>query len=99
MHTYAHNLLHVGRSLKILKIADIGGATSFTKAGVHVKPQRGQAVFFSYKGQNGTMDTELTEHSGCPVTKGVKWVVTQWLRGGVGRDEPWTKFDPTGGRL
>lgn len=80
-------------------MADAGGATSFTKAGVHVQPKRGQAVFFSYKGENGTMDTELTEHSGCPVLAGEKWVVTQWLRGGVGKGEPWTKFDPTGGRL
>ena len=79
-------------------MADAGGATSFTKAGVHVHPKRGQAVFFSYIGENGIMDTELTEHSGCPVLDGEKRVVTQWLRRGVGNEEPWSKFDAVGWR-
>ena len=56
-------------------------------------------LFFSYRSENGTMDTELTEHSGCPVVTGTKWVVTQWLRSGVNRQESWTRFDPTGSRL
>ena len=66
---------------------------------MHVKPKSGQAVFFSYRGANGTMDTELTEHSGCPVVQGTKWVVTQWMRAGVSKSEHWTRFDPTGSRL
>ena len=94
--------LHAGRVATMLMYcatASKGGGTSFTKAGVHVKPTNGQAVFFSYRGENGTMDVELTEHSGCPVVEGTKWVVTQWLRSGVGKGESWTKFDPIGGRL
>jgi prolyl 4-hydroxylase len=94
--------LHAGRVATMLmycRVADEWGGTSFTKAGVHVKPKQGQAAFFSYRGANGTMDVELTEHSGCPVKSGVKWVVTQWLRSGVGKGESWSKFDPIGGRL
>eukprot|EP00639_Heterosigma_akashiwo_P008338 CAMPEP_0194601694 /NCGR_PEP_ID=MMETSP0292-20121207/29179_1 /TAXON_ID=39354 /ORGANISM="Heterosigma akashiwo, Strain CCMP2393" /LENGTH=81 /DNA_ID=CAMNT_0039463739 /DNA_START=41 /DNA_END=286 /DNA_ORIENTATION=- len=57
--------------------ADEGGATTFTRAGIHVLGQPGQAVFFSYMDPTnssagaaggGTMDTGLTYHSGCPVS-------------------------------
>ena len=33
------------------KVARRGGGTTFTKADVFVKPTKGQATFFSYKGQ------------------------------------------------
>ena len=43
------------------------------------------------------MDPEqLTEHSGCPVTEGEKWITTFWMRNGVTAEEPWTIFDPSG---
>ena len=57
-----------------------GGGTTFGKAGIHVQPLRNQAVFFTYRDEDGNMDTGFTEQSGCPVKKGQKWVVTQWLR-------------------
>lgn len=85
--------------LMYLKVADSGGATTFTKAGVHVTPEANQAVFFSYMGPHARMDTELTEHSGCPVLSGAKWVMTEWMRAGVSDEDPWTKFDPIGSRL
>lgn len=79
--------LHAGRVATMLiycQAAESGGGTTFSKAGVYVKPRKGQAVFFSYRGEE-RMDMELTEHSGCPVKNGVKWVVTQWIRQGVSR--------------
>ena len=48
----------------------IGGATTFSKADVFVKPDKGLATFFSYKGSDGMMDDGFTEHSGCPVLEG-----------------------------
>jgi len=48
-----------------------GGATTFTKSDIIVKPQKGGAVFFSYRGPDGIMDEGgYTEHSGCPVIEG-----------------------------
>ena len=44
-------------------------------------------------------DTGLTEHAGCPVREGEKWVATQWMREGVNTKETWMLFDPQGGRL
>ena len=37
-----------------------GGATSFTKANIFVKPRKGMATFFAYKGRDQHMDTGLT---------------------------------------
>lgn len=99
--------LHGGRVATMLmycETADSGGATSFTKANLHVQPERLSAVFFSYKDKlpgegDAIMDDGLTEHSGCPVREGKKWVITQWMREGVSAEEGWEKFDPLGARL
>ena len=71
----------------------------FTKADMYVKPEPGTAVFFSYLSPEGTMDTGLTEHSGCPVLEGEKWITTAWMRKGVSLQRPWTMLDPSGGLL
>ena len=73
-----------------------GGATSFTKADVFIKPKKGMATFFTYKGLDGFTDDGYTEHSGCPVLEGEKWVTTVWMRDGVSKERPWTAFDPNG---
>ncbi len=54
------------------------------------------ATFFSYKDSAGFTDTGYTEHSGCPVIEGEKWITTVWMRHGVSIDEPSSMFDPTG---
>ncbi len=45
------------------------------------------------------MDEGYTEHSGCPVLEGEKWITTVWMREGVSAEEPWTMFDPSGVRM
>lgn len=59
--------------------ADKGGATSFPNANVFVEPRLYSAVYFHFVADNQTENWH-TEHSGCPVLEGEKWVVTQWLR-------------------
>jgi len=78
-----------------------GGGTAFPNANVHVVPQRGQAVYFHYRGWDpaGTMEDWHTEHSGCPLRNGSKWVITQWLRDGVSKERPHSRFDPSGGPI
>jgi hypothetical protein len=76
-----------------------GGATTFTKADVLVKPNKGTAVFFSYIGEDGRMDDGYTEHSGCPVLEGEKWITTAWMRKGVSKEKPNTNYDPSGNYL
>jgi prolyl 4-hydroxylase len=74
-----------------------GGATTFTNADVYVRPKKGFASFFSYMDEQGLMDPlMLSQHSGCPVTQGEKWIATQWLRRGVDKDNPWFHFEPSG---
>ena len=69
--------------IAFLQAAIKGGSTTFTKADVFVKPEVGTATFFSYMGPDGRMDDGYTEHSGCPVLEGEKWITTVWMRDGV----------------
>jgi hypothetical protein len=78
-------------------VADSGGHTNFRNAGVHVKPEMGNAIFFSYIDPKSLiMDTGFTEHSGCPVFEGHKKIVTQWIRYGVDTENPWDSFNTLG---
>lgn len=38
----------------------------------------------------------LTEHSGCPVLAGEKFITAIWFREGVSADDPWSSYDPCG---
>ncbi len=62
-------------------IPEKGGHTNFQNAGIHVKPEVGSGLFFSYidPATNGT-DLGFTQHSGCPVYEGEKKIITQWVR-------------------
>lgn len=78
-------------------VPEIGGATNFRNSGVHIKPKPFSAVFFSYLDPDSMkMDNKFTEHSGCPVIKGEKKIVTQWVRLGVDKDSPWDSFNTMG---
>lgn len=72
----------------------VGGATNFRNSGVHVKPTKYAATFFSYIDPvTMKMDDGFTEHSGCPVIEGEKKIVTQWVRLGVDDQNPWSSFN------
>lgn len=86
----------VATAVLYCKVPERGGATTFTKADIFVKPKAGMATFFSYRGPDGRVDEGYTEHSGCPVLEGEKWISTVWMRDGVSKEEPWTMFDPSG---
>lgn len=74
-----------------------GGATNFRNAGLHVVPEVGTATFFSYiDPKTMKMDSGFTEHSGCPVVEGEKKIVTQWVRYGVDKENPWDSFNTLG---
>ena len=71
-----------------------GGSTNFRNSGVHVKPVKGNAIFFSYiDPETKLMDNGFTEHSGCPVYEGEKKIVTQWIRYGVDSENKWDSFN------
>lgn len=78
-------------------IPEVGGATNFRNSGIHVVPEVGSATFFSYiDPETFIMDNRFTEHSGCPVIKGEKKIVTQWVRLGVSDEDPWDSFNTLG---
>jgi Uncharacterized iron-regulated protein len=56
-----------------------GGETVFPSLRLSVTPRKGSAVYFEYF-YNDRLLNELTLHAGTPVTKGDKWVATQWMR-------------------
>lgn len=49
-------------------------------------------------GPNGRLDNGYTEHSGCPVISGEKWIATAWMREGVSKEYPHDFYDPSGYR-
>lgn len=65
----------------ILYLNDVeeGGETYFPKLNLSVLPKKGSAVYFEYFYTNQELN-ELTLHGGAPVTKGEKWIATQWIR-------------------
>jgi len=73
-----------------------GGHTNFKNAGVHIKAEKGNGLFFVYRGDDGVMDKGFTTHSGCPVILGEKKLVTQWIRLGVDDQNRWSDFNTLG---
>ena len=86
----------VATAVLYCQVPEVGGGTTFTKANVFVRPKKNLASLFVYKGPDGRMDSGFTEHSGCPVVQGEKWITTVWLREGVTRERDWTIVDPHG---
>lgn len=57
----------------------IGGQTSFPKLGIDYRGAPGDALIFSNVDADGRADM-ATLHAGLPVTSGVKWLATRWIR-------------------
>jgi prolyl 4-hydroxylase len=55
-----------------------GGETEFPLIGGRWKGHKGSALFFWNVGPDGTLDRR-TLHAGRPVTRGEKWLMSQWI--------------------
>ena len=56
-----------------------GGETVFPDHDLTVKPVAGDALLFANTRSDGTPDPRA-RHAGLPVTRGVKWLATRWIR-------------------
>lgn len=63
-----------------------GGETHFPAAGLTVTPRGGDVILFANTAADGKADP-LSRHAGLPVSRGVKWLATRWIR--VGPIDPW----------
>jgi hypothetical protein len=57
-----------------------GGETDFPRIGYRYKGGRGDALLFANVDASGAPDYN-TVHAGLPPTSGVKWLLSQWVRG------------------
>ena len=65
--------------LMYLNDAFEGGATTFPGLEITVQPKAGDAIVFDGLQDDGRLN-DLSRHAGLPVTRGVKWVATRWIR-------------------
>lgn len=56
-----------------------GGETKFVRTGLSVKGGTGDVILFRNEGAD-TGPNPLSEHAGMPVTRGVKYLATRWIR-------------------
>ena len=86
--------------LSYCEVADVGGYTLFTRSGLKVVPKPRQMLFFGYMFDHATpgekMDHGFTEHTGCPLRRGKKWIATMWYREGVDAQKNWEFFSRRG---
>ena len=55
-----------------------GGRTVYTRAQTSIRPLKNSAVFWYNLKRSGSGDV-MTEHGGCPVLSGDKWVANWWI--------------------
>ena len=84
----------IATSLVYCTVAEEGAYTLFTRSGLKMVPKPRQMLFFGYLLNMSTraMDDGHTEHSGCPLRRGKKWIATMWYREGVTPARDWSKF-------
>ena len=56
-----------------------GGETCFTKTGLKVKGNRGDAIIFCNAAPDRTPDP-MSEHASLPVNSGIKYLASRWIR-------------------
>lgn len=56
-----------------------GGETAFTELNKKILPKKGKGIFWENYKDNGQLEKNSL-HSGLPVTKGTKWILTCWVR-------------------
>ena len=56
-----------------------GGETEFVRTGLKVKGHTGDVILFHNDGGDGGPNP-MSEHAGLPITKGVKYLATRWIR-------------------
>ena len=64
-----------------------GGRTHFPLLDLTVEPRGGDMIVFTNLAADGT-PAPLSRHAGLPVTRGVKWLATRWIR--QAPIDPWT---------
>ena len=64
-----------------------GGETVFPDLGIRVVPRGGDMLVFDNVLPDGHPDPRM-RHAGLPVTQGVKWIATRWIR--ARPYDPWT---------
>ena len=58
-----------------------GGETSFSEAGIKVKPKRGKGILWRNTLRDGSGITNINSmHAGLPPIKGEKWAMNLWVR-------------------
>lgn len=63
-----------------------GGETDFPAIGMRVRPRAGDLLVFHNTLPDGRMHPGA-RHAGLPVSRGVKWIATRWIR--AHRYDPW----------
>jgi prolyl 4-hydroxylase len=56
-----------------------GGETEFPRAALKIRGERGDAIVFQNTQGDGRADP-MSEHAGLPVTQGVKYLASRWIR-------------------
>jgi len=91
----------IATSLSYCLVADQGGYTYFSRSGLKVVPKARQMLFFGYLFDGASsvgdrMDNGQTEHTGCPLRVGHKWIATMWFRAGVTAERNWEYYSRKG---
>lgn len=76
--------------LVYLNAGYLGGETHFPALDLKVRGDEGDALVFGNLLPDGRTD-ERTRHAGLPVTSGVKWLATRWIR-----CRPYNPWEPEG---
>ena len=74
-------------AMMFLNVPEGGGETRFPDANIKVTPRRGNLLAWNNLDGEG-QPNRYSIHQGCPVTAGVKYVITKWYR-----ERPWTFTD------